>query len=521
MQARTTILALLLILLACHSLPSTTQAQRLDWKLEDFQPMTELPWDDAGKKPLTEVLTTIFREPDLEIRYPLLTTYLRRIPVEQLGAAFDQCIIMEGTQTPDMLVPLFLRIWAERDPKVCWERTRAMFQLIGIKYGWLNYDSWKRRDKITVRDVKAIQASRFWLETGNYLLDFPIGVEASSLPEEEKVKLFRIFADTWFEAFKSWPHGFGDIDYASKELLTAFTSTPQSMRESSRDRSGPDYKVAVEVGLRRWLKAEPKAALEILKKKSELIPAEYDVSNGRLLPNSPSAGWLMIWRQADLPAMIKWVDSLKDGKSVSERGMLMSWVDERTRTRWLKEAKKDGESTFKDLIGCWARWNPQPAMEAALATRNPEIVLRTANDAAYGPFSGVWNTCHPGLGFIRDFDMYNRIKGFMSDIRDGDWGTAIMEQWGGIDVGEAARYGLDFMLESDYAPREELIKLFAGDDEFSSDADMVDRTFCAMRIWAVTKPEEMKAWLATMKDKEMRTALTWLLENPWGTGPEK
>jgi hypothetical protein len=31
----------------------------------------------------------------------------------------------------------------------------------------------------------------------------------------------------------------------------------------------------------------------------------------------------------------------------------------------------------------------------------------------------------------------------------------------------------------------------------------------------------MRAWLTTMKDKEMRAALTWLLENPWGTGPEK
>jgi hypothetical protein len=88
-------------------------------------------------------------------------------------------------------------------------------------------------------------------------------------------------------------------------------------------------------------------------------------------------------------------------------------------------------------------------------------------------------------------------------------------------VGETARYGLDFMLKSDYASREELIKLFSGDDDFASDADMIDRTFCALRVWAVTKPDQMKAWIATLKEEDLRKALTWLLENPCGTGPEK
>ena len=92
---------------------------------------------------------------------------------------------------------------------------------------------------------------------------------------------------------------------------------------------------------------------------------------------------------------------------------------------------------------------------------------------------------------------------------------------GDIDIGEAARYGLNFLLRTDYAPRENLIKLFSGDDDFSSDSDMIDRTFCALRVWAVVKPKEMKAWIATIKEADMRKALTWLLEHPWGTGPKK
>ncbi|QIF01674.1 hypothetical protein [Roseimicrobium sp. ORNL1] len=518
MRSPARILSGVTLLILWHGFaPAALHAQRLDWKLEDFQPLTELPWDEAGKMPLSEVLTAIFREPDPQIRHPVLAAYLRRIPVEQFGAAFDQCIIMEGTQTPHRMVSFLVRIWAERDPKACWERTRALFQVIGVKYGWLNYDSWKRRDKITVRDAKAIHASRFWLENENYLLDFPVGVEASSLPEAEKVKMFRVFADAWFETFQSWPGYQHAQEGGSKQLLAAFASTPQSMRESFRSSSGQDYEAAVEVGLRRWLKAEPKAALEILEKKHELIPAEYDAANGSLLPNGPSTAWLMLWRQLDLPAMVRWAESPDGG--VRERGMLMSWVDEPTRHRWLETAEKD--SNKEQLIGVWASWNPQPGVEAAVATRQSGIVLEAFNSAAYGPFQGVWNTCHPGLGFVRNFDIQSRIKDFMKDLRDTDWGTAIMEQWGDVDVGEAARYGLDFMLKTDYASREELIKLFSGDDDFASDADMLDRTFCALRVWAVTKPDEMKTWIATLKEEDLRKALTWLLENPWGTGPEE
>lgn len=50
---------------------------------------------------------------------------------------------------------------------------------------------------------------------------------------------------------------------------------------------------------------------------------------------------------------------------------------------------------------------------------------------------------------------------------------------------------------------------------------MIDRTFCALRTWAVVRPDEMKIWIATLKEKDLRTALTWLVENPWGTGHEE
>lgn len=524
MRSPLRILPVVTLLILWHGFaPVTLYAQRLDWKIEDFKPLTEIPWDEEGKKPIDEVLTTIFREPDVQIRYLTLAWYLRKVPESQLGPAFDQCIILEGTNTPADLIEFFLRIWAERDPVACWERTRSLFQLVGIEEGWLNYDSWKERSKITVRDAKAIQASRFWIEDGWCLLGFPKGVENSSLTKEEKVKLLRAFADVWFTAIQSWPdHELRSDPYPSWEanaLIAAFTTTPRLMRETSNNSGNPIPAVAIEVGLRRWLKAEPSAAMEMLKKREELLGPTRAMSRDPL-PTGPPVEWLMIWRSVDLPAMTKWADSpegIRDG-GTDVRGMLMSWVDDQIRTRWMKEVEKD--SRMESLLHDWAVWNPWDAMPVALATREAENVREVVHAAAYSPFR-TWNASHSGLGFVRDFDAYTLCKDFPTDIRV-EWGVTIMEQWGSIDMGEAARYGLDFILKSDCVPRVNLLRFFAGEsDEYSDTGDIVDRTFCALRVWAVTKPDEMKTWIATLKEEDLRKSLTWLLENPWGTGPEE
>ena len=75
-----------------------------------------------------------------------------------------------------------------------------------------------------------------------------------------------------------------------------------------------------------------------------------------------------------------------------------------------------------------------------------------------------------------------------------------MESWGGIDIGEAARHGLEFMLATDYAPKKGLLRFFGGEDVYPDEERMIDRTFCALRVWAVVKPDQMKAWIATLKE---------------------
>ena len=185
-----------------------TMAERNKLKPTDFEPLTSLPWEKPGAT-LEGVLDAIFREPNTSIRYPVLAEYLRTIPVAQLNRAFDLCIDLEGAQPPDKLVEFFLPIWAKRDPKACWKRTRELFHVVGIEDGWLAYDSWKERPRLEVQNLAAIRASRFWL-TSEALLGFPHGVDESSLPKKERLKIMKEFADVWFAAFGSWPGTFSN-----------------------------------------------------------------------------------------------------------------------------------------------------------------------------------------------------------------------------------------------------------------------------------------------------------------------
>ena len=65
-------------------------AQRNNLQPKDFEPLTILPWVDKKDAPLEQVIDRIFREPNIDIRYPVLGEYLRLIPVKDLGRAFGQ-----------------------------------------------------------------------------------------------------------------------------------------------------------------------------------------------------------------------------------------------------------------------------------------------------------------------------------------------------------------------------------------------------------------------------------------------
>jgi hypothetical protein len=502
-------------------------AQRNQLRPADFEPLTELPWE-APSSTLGSVIDRIFRESNPSIRYPLLAEYLRMVPVKQLGEAFDRSISLEGTQTPDSLVEFFLEIWASRDPQSCWERTKQLFRVVGIEEGWLGYDDWSTRRPIEVQNLEAIQSSPFWLERDS-LISFPLGVEKANVPEDERVRIMKEFTELWFATFKTWPGyqrpqgrwaSYGGYSSNGREIIKALS---QSLAETRQFLTQGHYiydAPAVEIALRRWLKAEPTSALEVLKSAREIKWTLDGYWERR--PDGPSIELLLIWAKLDMPGLAKWAESLaadKDDDYLRGQGFLLSRVDRETRERWLAAARSgDPDEAWEkteSLLENWAMWDPAAAADAALVTDNSETILSVilCMDGPWG--SGVKNGCHAGIGFIKDFDV-SRLPAQIYEDKFINW-EEIMETWGEIDIGEAARYGFDFILRTGDAPREDLIKYFSGIDGFTDDA-MMDRTFCSMRVWAVVRPKEMAGWIPTIKDKEMRNALWWLLQNPWGWG---
>lgn len=508
-------------------------------KPSDFEPLTELPWKKANAT-TESVLDAIFREPNINIRYPVLAEYLRRIPITELGKAFDRCIDLEGTQTPDDLVEFFLELWAQRDPKHCWERTQQLFRIVGIEHDWLTYDGWGTatqpgrelaRPRITVQDRKAISASRFWLRSSS-LMSFPIGVEKSSLPKKDRVQIMKEFADTWLRRFGSWP-GYRRAktpwNYVSgySDSGSQFIHQFEYRADASLSTHGGlqfEQEAAFEIAARRWMEANPASAPETMKATQE---QKWPPIEGRTDPRpaGPSTELFIIWAKVDLPGMIKWAESLdlrKDELALRAKGFLMSRVDAETRNRWLAEAKSETEEEdyTANLLAGWAAWDPKPALDAAVATKDAQLIHDAAERAAFGPWGLPLNTSHYGLGVIKAFDAVASLPEETRKEAIAFW-EPIMSQMGDVDIGEAARYGVDLLLRIDYVPRDGLLKFLTGHDVYPDEGGILDRTFCALRVWAVVRPKEMKAWIGTIKDVDMCKALTWLLEHPWGTGPEE
>jgi hypothetical protein len=516
------------VLLAALLLATTdVLAQWSAIKPVEFEPLTSVPWD-AKDATMDAVLAAIFREPNTAIRYPVLGAYLRHIPKGDIGKAFDLCVPLESTQNPDHLVHLFLPIWAERDPLACWAWVRQAFRLVGIEHGVLGYDSWTERLRITAQDLDAMRASRFWIRS-EVLKAFPVAIDRSSLPKDERVRVMKEFTEIWFAAMASWPghspHGLFEIDAGAIEregvaLVEALRRKPETDALESISWSDPTANLRMEIAMRQLLQGNVVPATTLMAKAQMERPPTAE--NTRSWRRRPSDELLLLWAKRDPVGMTRWVDSL-DPKDVElalrAKGLLLSRVDAATRKRWLAEVKgspaEDGPEAT--LFENWAQWDLEAAMLAVVDAGNPEAARGLANSAVYGPWSGQpWNASRHAFGILTRFD-FTRLPPRVADLVLDDC-YSLMEQWDSMDVANAARFGFAYLLRTKYAPRERLIRFFSGEDLYADEGGMIDRTFCALRVWAVVRPEEMRKWIATIKDAEMRKALTWLLENPWGGG---
>jgi hypothetical protein len=497
------------------------QTLRLNWKPADFQPLTSLPWKDTELHEVPKIVERIFREPNPAIRYPVLAEYLRQVPMLHFGYAFDVAVLLEGAQTPNEIVALMLRIWAERDPQEAWERVQSLVHLVGIEDGWLTYDSWNRRPKIEVQDLAAIRASRYWLRR-NALLTFPLGVEAAEIPQAEKVRLLKAFADLWFEKFQSWP-GERKAWYSSEGaglLGMLHAGSYENLRRGDENAHEKMSDAAFEAGVRRWLFERPKEGPEIVQRILRQHWAADPYTQTFEHDARISKDFLLLWAQTSLSSLMDWQEKAEQSQleAVWTARCIMMMKD--GGEKWLSGLSP---KELGDRLHMLAPWNPELAMKWAVSAKDADMIEDVATSAVYG-FGGTnWNRSHAGLGFINSFDLKKLPKDLR--MRAWEWGIGVMEQWGSVDIGEAARYGFRFLMHSDWQEewpdRAELLRFFSGVDEFPDEGGMIDRTFCALRVWAVVRPDEMRAWIGKQEGADVRKALIWLLEHPWGGGEEE
>ena len=499
--------------------------QGREWKITDFEPLTELPWKDPAT-PMDQVLDRIFRETNVTIRYAVLAEYLNRIDIAKFEKAFDLAVELEGTQTPDQVVGLMLHIWAQRNPEAAWKRTQELFKLVGIEHGWLQCDSWTRRERITVQDREAIERAGYWLERRGTLLHFPRGVaEATASPKDQKVVFFKRFADVWFERFQSWPEDnqgqSTPLESLSSgpALVRAFEEPPKAFPDFI-DRSPPNVanEAIFEIALRRWLASAPTAGLRIV----QWLSAKR-WTNGIPPPGGPpsaqiSTELLLLWSKLDFQGLLQLAEEppgLNDKLPVWEaRGMVWTQISQGTRQRWIDELMNqdfDGPSPEPFIA-----WQPNTVVGIGLRLKDPHWIADAIASSTRDPFgSFLPNAIRATVPWMLAFEVQSIPESLRSRFTEESFGDA-MVLWGEVDVASAARFGTACLLAINTPPRGELLRFFSGEDLFPDDGGVLDRTFCALRVWAVTRPKEMRAWIATQEGDDLKKALTWLLEHPWG-----
>ena len=497
------------------------------WKPAEFEPLVELPWEKPGRS-VDQVVEAIFREPDPDIRYPVLLGYLQTLPVADLPKAFDLALEMEGRHEPDRLVAMMLGLWAKRDPRSAWERTKALFKVVGIEDGWLSYDTWAgMRNRITVVDRASLAKSNFWLRRDT-LTAFPLGVEESSLSEPERRQYLKDFSTLWIETFSTWPGGAesplaepieaGDVVRAFHRDLVDFQKPGHAVDFS-------DPRTCFEIGMRRWLASEPKEGLKVIQRIRGL---SWPDPAHNLKPRTAfvTPALLLIWAKADPAGLQAWAETTKEKADQTHawraKCILMSMVKPEVRDRWLKSLDAMAPDDFNKCLETLADWEPGLAWERAVRSKDDDLIWQIFRNIGCGLWPGhLSNTSRAGCDFIEKIDFTKYPEDVRKMIFEGVNDTRLPEQWGDFDLGACARWGLRYLLSGDSGvPRSNMIALLGGDDTFASDGDIIDRTFCSLRVWAVWRPDEMREWIKTQEGEDLKEALTWLLDHPWG-GPKE
>ncbi|MEZ0273597.1 MAG: hypothetical protein ACAH88_01735 [Roseimicrobium sp.] len=436
--------------------------------------------------------------------------YLKHLPAEQFPEAFRSYCLLQGRRR-GWEIASFIQAWAEKDPKAAWPVVEAWIPRAVDGDHFI--DEWSEKIRPPLTHTR-IEPGTFIPEPSD-LSAFEDGLSRANVPEEVKRTLQEAYDKAYASAFPKEPTEAQqvaapappaqatpeneppppEVDFSVVRVIldAPITSFP-ALLEAAAKRRNED---AVICGLRRWVLLKPSGASEVISWTKKHAPDHVDKvleAWAAVLPKEAQA-----WTLQEAPDdPFKYASQLIPHLDESQRRKLLR----RLRPENDPDANYDGG--LPDVLAAWAVTEPEKAFAEAMRLGRRALYSSCAEQVFYQ----VSDLAESRQAVI------DAMVRFPVTVND-DHAYTIMEEWGAVDFAEAARYGVDWLIndgkteaESPYTTKY-LVKIWTGKDS-PADSCMDDRTYGCLRMWALVDPDGMKTWIETLPNPEIRNALEWL-----------
>jgi hypothetical protein len=447
--------------------------------------------------------------------------YLKRLPAERFPEALRSHCLLQGRRHGRELA-CFIEAWAERDPKAAWQVVETWIPR--AVDGEHFVDEWSEKIRPPLTHTR-IEPGIIILDTHD-LYAFEASLSRANVPPEMKRTLQEAYDKAYARAFPREPDEDEPVAPvpAPPEETTPEAKPPppevdfsvvQGILDAPIDSFPALLEVAVKrrnegsviCGLRRWVLLKPGGAPEVISWAKKHAPDHVEKvveAWAAVLPKEALA-----WTLQEAPDdPFKYASELIPHLNQTQRRELLQ------RLRPEKDPDAEYDEGLSDVLAAWAVTEPEKAFAEAMRLGRRALYSNCAKEAFYQ----VSDLAEPRQRVI---DAMTHFPVTVSD----DYAYIIMEEWGDIDFAEAARYGVDWLIkeidneaDSPYTTKY-LVQIWTGKDS-PADGCMDDRTYGCLRMWAVTDPEGMNAWIETVPNPELRKALEWLRDHAEGFEPE-
>ncbi len=499
----------LFVLLTCVALSSAAEPDRSPGSWWYTPSLEDLLSDDPKV-----VVTAILNEPEDQLRKELVRGYFTAIPIEKFETAFNLLGELDDRQmTVQYYFRDILEIFAERDPEMAWKFIWPYFKTACSRHF---FNSWNE-PMIGPSDREALATMPFWVEHRD-LDAFLAGLNKAGLSSDERFEWAKIYFTRWWmsmtpeefkemtgsdapnAAIKAWllpkEDAIADEPVMDWSLLEKVKSRDEALFSTlfTEESSGHHWAV-MRLALRERVRDHPN---EVAKAVSE------DYCDAET------------WARCAPKAFFDWlkgkqVDELlnDDGSGTDELLVGFGCLDKRLRSAVFDEwSRRRGLERYDlDLVRYWFEQNPEAALKFVIELDNDYELSE-----AFRNLMGYCETpSHVNIGrsLILEFGRAGQLH--------SEGMLVVMEFYGDIDCGEAARFGVDWLLahRAKFRSKEQLIEVWSGQADPQTES-MDGRTFGCLRKWAATEPEKMEAWAKAFDDAEVSAALQWMAKHPQG-----